>query len=235
MLYNGLYDKIILFEGVRFDMEIITIECPKCKGELHVKEGTEKFFCMYCRGEVVIKQPEQTEVVVESVNHEFQAKLAIAKHNEELYRKKEVTFNQVMKSYDEVRLIGAHHWEYWHARANFFVKSGLRRIKRSNRKAEKEDKSRYEVLASRKAFIDTYTMWMDSAIKHGKGNVDELEKEREKTLRKIEQVLENTEEHNPESREPFMPRPQTPDEAVSGCLLWIAVAVIAGIIMAAAG
>jgi len=37
-------------------MEIITIECPKCKGRLHVEEATEKLFCMYCRAEVVVKQ-----------------------------------------------------------------------------------------------------------------------------------------------------------------------------------
>jgi len=37
-------------------MEIITIECPKCKGELHVKAGTEKLFCMYCRSEVRVQQ-----------------------------------------------------------------------------------------------------------------------------------------------------------------------------------
>jgi len=37
-------------------MEIITIECPKCKGRLHVETETEKIFCMYCRAEVVVKK-----------------------------------------------------------------------------------------------------------------------------------------------------------------------------------
>ena len=37
-------------------MEIITIECPKCKGELHIKADTEKLFCMYCRSEVMVKE-----------------------------------------------------------------------------------------------------------------------------------------------------------------------------------
>jgi len=111
-------------------MEIITIECPKCKGELHVKADTEKLFCMYCRSEVMLRNPEseKQEIIIESVNHEFQAKLAIAKHNEELYRKGQMTFEQVMKSYDEARLIGAHHWKCWHAMASFFVEEGLKKI-----------------------------------------------------------------------------------------------------------
>lgn len=51
-------------------MEIITIECPKCKGELHVKEDTEKLFCMYCRAEVIVKAPEENPVQVETAGLE---------------------------------------------------------------------------------------------------------------------------------------------------------------------
>ena len=145
-------------------MEIITIECPRCKGQLHVNvEQTEIFFCMYCRSEVALKQPdpEQVEpIIVESVNHEFQAKLAIAKHDEELYRKGQLTADKVMKSYDEVRQVGAHLWEYWHARAKFLAELGLKGL-------EKDDQI---VLTSRKMFIDSYTLWMDNALKHAENN-----------------------------------------------------------------
>jgi len=37
-------------------MEIVTIQCPKCKGEIYVDQTTEKCFCMYCRAEVVVKK-----------------------------------------------------------------------------------------------------------------------------------------------------------------------------------
>lgn len=37
-------------------MEIIMIHCPKCKGKIHVEEGTKKCFCMYCRSEVMVRE-----------------------------------------------------------------------------------------------------------------------------------------------------------------------------------
>ena len=46
-------------------MEIITIECPKCHGRLHVDEVTEKCFCMYCRTEVVVRESPKHESVLE--------------------------------------------------------------------------------------------------------------------------------------------------------------------------
>ena len=213
--------------GECFIMEIITIECPKCKGELHVKEGTEKFFCMYCRSEVVVKNPEseQTEVIVESVNHEFQARLAIAKHNEDLYKKNQLSYDQVMNSYDEVKLVGAHHWEYWHARADFFLRSGFRRVDISLRKAKQKSQSRYKVLASRKAFVDTYTMYMDNAIKYAVENKPMLEQEKQSKLKKIQKKLDDVKEHSPTSKEPFQPRPATDEEAAYNFMFWFATAI----------
>jgi len=227
-------------------MEIITIECPKCKGELHIKADTEKLFCMYCRSEVVIREPEpeKQEVVLESVNHEFQAKLAIAKHNEELHSKGQLSFDKVMESYDEVRQIGAHHWEYWHARAKFFAEAGIKKIKDGDAKFriqndKKVERKAYDdiVLASKKAFIDLYTMWMDSAIKHAQTNTDELSAEKEKTLKIIKEALGKVTEHNSTSSNPFMPRPQTAAELneLNGCvtlvIIVIAIVVIAMIMM----
>jgi len=37
-------------------MEMITVECPKCKGSLHVDQDVDKIFCMYCRAEVTVKK-----------------------------------------------------------------------------------------------------------------------------------------------------------------------------------
>jgi len=36
-------------------MEIMTIECPKCKGQLHIDVNTKQCFCMYCRTEAQVK------------------------------------------------------------------------------------------------------------------------------------------------------------------------------------
>lgn len=36
-------------------MEIITIQCPHCKGNLHLDKDTEICFCTYCRSEVLVK------------------------------------------------------------------------------------------------------------------------------------------------------------------------------------
>jgi len=36
-------------------MEIIMIQCPKCKGKIHVDQNIEKCFCLYCKAEVVVR------------------------------------------------------------------------------------------------------------------------------------------------------------------------------------
>lgn len=219
-------------------MEIITVQCPKCKGELHVKTGTEKLFCMYCRSEVILKKPEieKPEVVVASVNHEFQAKLAIAKHHEELFEKQKMTFSEVLKSYDDVKLIGAHHWEYWHARATFFVEAGLSKAKEGDGRYKMEVGSETApvifdeiVLASKKAFIDSYTLWMDSAIKYADSNAEKLTAEKEKNLEKINDVLEEVTEHHPTFHEPFVPSKNT--DSYDGCFWAGAIFFIIFIIM----
>ena len=205
-------------------MEIITVECPKCKGELYAKEGTEKFFCMYCRNEVIVKQPslEQPEIVRDSVNHTFQSKLAIAKHNEILYWSGQLWYDQVMESYDEVQVVGAHHWEYWHARASFLVKAGLEEAKRE----------RLFVLASKKAFIDTYTLWMDSAIQHAGENAGELEIEKEKMLNIIEIELEAIQERIPDSSDPLVLKLKLETENYDGLAFIVAIIFIGLLIIA---
>jgi len=37
-------------------MEMLTVECPKCKGSLQVNQDLEKIFCMYCRAEVILEK-----------------------------------------------------------------------------------------------------------------------------------------------------------------------------------
>ena len=187
---------------MRDEMEIITIECPTCRGKLHVDAEMETGFCLYCRGEVVIKQPEseQAEVAVEPVNHDFQAKFAIAKHHEELYKDDKMTFFEVMKSYDDAGQVGAHHWEYWHVWAKFFADYGIKEI-------EKQDPL---MLASRKAFIDIYRSLMDSAIRQAKDDSLELVVEQEQEISRLQEILENHEEYISDSKEPFIERRLTP-------------------------
>lgn len=74
-------------------------------------------------------------------------------------------------------------------------------------------------------------MWMDSAIKHAQTNVSELNEEKEEKLKKIEESLEKVKEHNPTSPDPFMTRPNTPDEQLGGCFATVIGGIIIGIIV----
>jgi len=204
-------------------MEIITIECPKCKGRLHVEEGTDKLFCMYCRAEVLLKPKLKEESY--TTNHEFKAKLAIAKHNEELHRKHQMTFEKVLESYDEVREIGAHHWEYWDARASFLAKAGSRRARRNDRRIKAEKTGAYRVLGCRKTFLDTYSLWMDSAIRCVDGDAKKLTEKKEKQIQELTEKLSEVKEFSPGSGELFVRRPKTAQEEKSdenaAIILWI--------------
>ena len=42
-------------------MEMVTVECPKCKGSLQVDMKHDKIFCMYCRAEVMVKKPKTND------------------------------------------------------------------------------------------------------------------------------------------------------------------------------
>lgn len=130
----------------------------------------------------------------ESVNHTFLSKFIIAKHNEVLYRCRQISYDQAMEFYDEVRIVGAHRWEYWHAKATFLVEAGL----------EEAKKEYLFLLASKKAFIDTYTLWMDSAIQYAGEHADELELEKEKMLNIILRELEDIQEHAHDSSDPLI-------------------------------
>ena len=161
-------------------MEVITIECPKCKGELFAKEETKKIFCMYCRNEVVIRK---TREEIGEINHEFKAKLAIAKHAETLYMRNEKTFNEVMAAYDDVRLVGAHHAEYWLSRSRFFVKGVLKEFDLG--KVELSEQSR---------IVELYTLWMDTATEYYQGLESEVESEKKKKIIEINAVFDRRKE-----------------------------------------
>ena len=42
-------------------MEMVTVACPKCKGNLQVDSKHDRIFCMYCRAEVIVKKPKSKE------------------------------------------------------------------------------------------------------------------------------------------------------------------------------
>ena len=46
---------------------MIAVECPKCKGSLHVDQEVEKIFCMYCRAAVTVKKPESNVTASEAL------------------------------------------------------------------------------------------------------------------------------------------------------------------------
>lgn len=54
-------------------MEIRSIECPKCKGQLQINVETEKTFCMYCRAEILITpSSEQAEIITSETMPNFE-------------------------------------------------------------------------------------------------------------------------------------------------------------------
>ena len=159
-------------------MEIMTIECPKCGGKLHVDQDTAKCFCMYCRAEVIVKEAQSTD----STNHEYKAKFAIAQHTETLYMKDQKAFTEVLAAFDDVRLVGAHHAEYWISRSRFFAKGVIRECGRGRMK-----------LSKRKAAIEQYTLWMDTAADHYQGLVEKIEAEKKRTIIEINTAFDEYE------------------------------------------
>ena len=152
-------------------MELIAVECPKCKGTVHIDKNTEKCFCMYCRTEIQVKKSNPTES--SNIHHEFEAKLALAKHAEKLYDKNEKEFNDVLSAYDDVRQIGAHHALYWLSRSRFYAKGNLREFSEGR-----------VTLAERETIIDQYTFLIDSAKEYYQ-NFVEVQTEKERTIAEI--------------------------------------------------
>jgi len=162
-----------------------------------------------------------------SRNSDFHEKLTVAKQNEKLYREGQLSFNKVLKVYDGVGLIGSHYWEYWQARANFFAESGFLEAESGQRRNAAKDKGQYKVLASRKAFLETYVLWMNQAMSCKGADVDALEKE--KKLNELMEKLENLTEFSPDSYRGLVDRPPTRWESLSGYL--IGLCLIAAVIL----
>jgi len=165
-------------------MEIITIECPKCKGTVHVDKSVDQLFCMYCRAEIQIKPTASQDM---NINHEFQARMAIAEHEEELYFRDEINFDQVMKAYDEVKQIGAHHSLYWLARARFYTKGKLHELKKD-----------HMILSEQNEVVKQYTLLMETAMKRDDKDLRKIESEKDKTLEKIVNTFEKARQQESE-------------------------------------
>jgi len=170
----------------------MAIECPKCKGKVHVDKEIAKIFCMYCRTEIQVKKPSVVETTGE--NHEFKSKLAIATHYEKLYfSRDEKSFNQVMNAYDEARLIGAHHAEYWLMRARFYAKGKLHEF----------SKGRVQ-LNEQATIIDQYTLWMETALEHYDGLDAEILAEQNRMIAEIKDVFEKKLKEKEERKNQFL-------------------------------
>jgi len=200
----------------------MAIECPKCKGTVHVDKEIAKVFCMYCRTEIQVKKPAVTGGSGE--NHEFRAKLAIAEHYEELYFSRgEKSFPQVMGAYDDARQVGAHHAEYWLARARFYAKGKLHEF----------SKGRIQ-LSEQWPIIEQYRLWMDTALKHHEGLDAEIIAGREKTVEEIKAAFgkkqrEAEKRREAEIRSEEFLREEQREEAARKKPFRIAMAISAGI------
>jgi len=168
-------------------MELIAIECPKCKGTVHVDKEIDQIFCMYCRTEIQVKKPDVSDV---GINHEFKSKMAIAEHFEELYFRGEKNFDQVMNAYDDARQVGAHHAEYWLARARFYARGTLNEFSKGNVRISEQSR-----------IINQYTLLMDTAVKHDGGILAAIETEKNETIAKIRTNFEKRKAEEDERRE----------------------------------
>ena len=55
-------------------MEIMLVECPKCKGKLQIDASKEKAFCIYCRAEVLIVSPKLEKAETAAVGFKSEAR-----------------------------------------------------------------------------------------------------------------------------------------------------------------
>jgi len=157
-------------------MELVAIDCPKCKGTLHVDKDLEEIFCMYCRTEIQVKPPSTGDA---GVNHEFKSRMAIADHLEDLYFKGEKSFNEVMSAYDDAKKVGAHHSEYWLARGRFYAKGTLNEFSIGNIQLEEQQE-----------IIKQYELLMDTALKRDDVKKVEVEAEKNEIIAKINEVFD---------------------------------------------
>lgn|GEM_PF-5562836 len=148
------------------------MECPKCGGQIQVDAKIEKCFCMYCRTEIQMNQVRSNGNHT-NIHHEFEAKLALAKHAEKLYNDGQENFDAVMKAYDAVRQVGAHHADYWLSRARFFSSAVIKELKKGN------------IQKSKASVLKDYALWMDTGIGHFTGIRSALEAEKKQTIGKL--------------------------------------------------
>ena len=159
-------------------MELIVIECPRCKNKVHIDKASDEIFCMYCNTELQLKQPNTNDV---DVDRELKVKMAIADRFEELYFIGGKSFEQVMSAYDDAGEIGAHKPEYWLARARFFARGKLNEI------------SKGEIgQTAERSIIDEYTILMRIVLKYG-GTKEKVEPEMNETIAKINKAFEQEE------------------------------------------
>ena len=212
-------------------MGTTTMKCPTCKEIVNIDQKVDS--CQHCSTKIKRKPSKLGQV---TANPDFHEKLAVAKEKETHYREGQLSFNQVLKVYDGVGLIGSHYWEYWYERANFFAESGFLEAESGQSRNEARDKGEYKVLASRKAFLETYALWMDQAMSCKGAEVDALKQEKEEKLRELTMKLETLAEFSPNSYKGLMDRPPTGWESLSGYLIGLClIAAVVLVIMSSLG
>ncbi len=154
-------------------MELVVAKCPHCGGEIQLDSSKETGFCMYCGKQIIVKDavqkvnltgPVEIGGKVNTVNHEFEAKLALADNLAELYFLRgpasvhygaQTGYDAIFSCYTAAELIGGYESKYWLHVARFYVKANVEGFK-----------NRTRVMTSREKFYFACTYYMDTAIKY---------------------------------------------------------------------
>ena len=159
-------------------MEIITVQCPKCFGQLQIDKSGKQYFCLYCRTGIKEKPKAREQI-------ELEGKLRFAKQIEKLYYRNQKTFDDVMNAYDQAERFGKEDSNYWLERARFFVKGSLRELSRTQLSVG-NNRSRIRVSVSdREKVVDQYIDLIDIGVRYDQDNKEEIEAEKKKTIDKI--------------------------------------------------
>lgn len=161
-------------------MEALKIKCPDCTGITEVARWKTQGVCQYC-GSILETARSNTSGSIEKkedVSGDESVFEALARVDA-LYFSEEKSFDQVLKTYDDLELRGAHGYEFWLSRARFFAKGNIAEFEAGRILSE-----------ACKEIVEQYVVWIDQAIRDYVGNSTPLKMEKEKTIGDINNTFE---------------------------------------------
>jgi len=161
-------------------MEMVTVKCPNCFGQIQLDKNAEKYFCLYCRKEIKERPKTEEEIALE-------IKLKMVREIEKRYMRNQKTFGDVMNAFDVAEPVGKYLPLYWLERARFFHKGSLRELNRDDLSVGRSNThKKYKVYYKDKdKIIENYVVLMDKALEYTTKNKEMLEVEKKKGIDSI--------------------------------------------------